>query len=69
MVFKKLKGFHVGHINITSLTKHIEQLRFYLHDKPLDILSVNETRLYHSVDNNILHIEGYSIVRKDRSRE
>jgi exonuclease III len=61
--------FRVGHINITSLTKHIEQLRFYLHDKPLDILSVNETRLDHSVDNNILHIEGYSIVRKDRSRE
>jgi hypothetical protein len=65
----KLKGFRVGHINITSLTKHIEQLRFYLHDKPLDILSVNETRLDHCVDNNILHIEGYSTVRKDRSRE
>ena len=35
---KKLKGFRVGHINIASLIKYIDQLRFYLHHKPLDIL-------------------------------
>ena len=26
---KKLKGFRVGHVNIASLTKYIDQLRFY----------------------------------------
>ncbi len=66
---KKLEGFRVGHINITSLTKHIEQLRCYLHDKPLDILSVSEIGLDRSVDNNIAHVEGYNIARKDRLRE
>ena len=66
---KKLKGFRVGHINITSLPKHIEQLRFYLYDKSLDILSIHETRLDGSVDNNAIQLEGYNLARKDRSRE
>ena len=30
---KNLKGFRVAHINISSLTKYIDQLRFYLHHK------------------------------------
>ena len=66
---KKLKGFRVGHVNIASLTKYIDQLRFYLHHKPFDILSVNETRLDGSVDNCVIKIEGYNLIRKDRSRE
>ena len=38
---KKLKGFGIGHKNIMSLTKCIDQLRFYLHHESLDTLSVN----------------------------
>lgn len=30
---KKLKGFRIGYLNITSLTKYVEQLRFYLQDE------------------------------------
>ena len=30
-----LKGFRIAHLNITSLLKHLDQLRIYLHDKPL----------------------------------
>ena len=66
---KKLKGFRVGHVNIASLIKYIDQLRFYLYHKPLDILSVNETRLDGSIDNCVIKIEGYNLIRKDRSRE
>ena len=40
-----------------------------MHDKSLDILSINETRLDGSVDNNSIQLEGYNLVRKDRSRE
>ena len=46
---KKLRGFRIGHLNVVSLTKYIDQLRIYMYDKPLDILTLNETRL----DDNI----------------
>jgi hypothetical protein len=29
-VLKTLKGFRVGHLNITSLVKHIDELRVYM---------------------------------------
>ena len=35
---KKIEGFRVGYKNITSLSKHIKQLRFYMHNKSLDII-------------------------------
>ena len=40
-----------------------------MHDKSLDILSINETKLDGSVDNNAIHLEGYNLTRKDRSRD
>ena len=66
---KKLKGFRVGHLNITSLTKHMDQLRIYLHDETFDILSINESRLYSNIDDCFVKIKGYNIVRKDRNRD
>lgn len=65
---KKLKGFRIGHLNITSLTKYIDQLRIYLDGEPLDILSINETRLDSTIDDSHININGYCIVRKDRNR-
>ena len=46
---KKLRGFRTGHLNVVSLTKYIDQLRIYMYDKPLDIFTLNVTRL----DDNI----------------
>ena len=53
-------------LNITSLPKHIDELRVLLADNPLDVLSSNETRLDDSVNNNEVHIPGYDIIRRDR---
>lgn len=44
--FSHLKGFKVAHLNITSLVKHIDELLVYMHNQPLDILTINETRQY-----------------------
>lgn len=68
-VLKKLKGFRVGHLNITSLTKHIDQLRIYLHDETFEISSINESRLDSNIDDCLVKIKGYNIVRKDRNRD
>ena len=55
---ENLKGFRIAHLNITSIPKYIDQLRLYLANNPVDILSVNETRLDDFVDNAEVHIQG-----------
>ena len=39
-----------------------------MHDKPLDILTLNETRLDDNISDKYIEISGYEIVRKDRNR-
>ena len=61
-----MRGFKLASLNIASLPKHIDELRVLLSDKPLDILSINETRLDDSVSDNEVYIPGYDIIRRDR---
>ena len=39
-----------------------------MYDKPLDILTLNETRLDNNISDKYIEISGYEIVRKDRNR-
>ena len=55
-------------LNIASLLKHIDELRVLMSDQTLDVLAVNETRLDDTVSNQMIHIDGYDIVRRDRNR-
>ncbi|XP_068742189.1 uncharacterized protein [Montipora capricornis] len=55
-------------LNITSLTKHIDELRILLANCPLDVISINETRLEQGILNSEIYIPGYEIVRRDRNR-
>jgi hypothetical protein len=51
---KSLKGFKIaalGPLNITSLTKHIDELKVVMLNQPFDILAINETRLDSSITN------------------
>ena len=52
-------------LNITSLTKNIDELRILLANYPLDVISINETRLD---DWYTEFLPGYEIVRRDRNR-
>jgi hypothetical protein len=38
---RSLKGFRVGHVNIASLVKHIDESKIYLEKEPFDIVSIN----------------------------
>ena len=68
IVYPNLKGFKIGHLNIASLPKHIEELRMLMKEMPFDIICINETRLNNSIDNNVVKIPGYDILRRDRNR-
>ena len=67
VIYPKLKGFKIGHLDITSLTKHIEELRIFIHENSFEILCINETRLDNSTYDTEIEIAGYEIVRKDRN--
>ena len=63
------RGFKMASLNITSLPKHIDELRVFLAASTIDILAINETRLDSSIHDNEVHIPGYEIVRRDRVQE
>ena len=52
----KERGFKMAFLNVVSLPKNI------------DLIAFNETRLDSSISDNILHLNDYDIIRKDRSR-
>lgn len=56
----------MGCLNITSLLKHIDELRILLDTQWLDILAINETRLNDIVSDDEVRIGGYNM-RKDRN--
>lgn len=64
----KARGFKMASLNIASLVLHIDELRITLNDQCLDVLCLNETRLDSTISDNQIHIDGYSIIRRDRNR-
>ena len=64
----KTRGFKMAMLNVVSLPKHLDEIRLLLHDKYLDVLAVNETRLDSTISDGIVSIEGYDLLRADRNR-
>ena len=65
-----MRGFKLASLNVTSIIKHIDELRVLLVDHSIDVLAINETRLdstNSTINDNEVHISGYEIVRRDRS--
>ena len=58
----------MAHLNIASFPKHNDELRLQLTKKFLDILSINETRLDDTINDGLIHLNGYDVLRKDRNR-
>ena len=63
----KSRGFKMACLNINSLTKHIDKLRIVLSNQCVVILAINETKLDGSICENEVTVEGYNIIRRDRS--
>ena len=51
-----------------SLIKHIDDVRIFLADNPVDVLAINESKLDDSIKSCELYIPGYEITRRDRNR-
>ena len=58
----------VAFLNATSLNKHIANFRDYLtNDNSYHVFGIAETRLGPEVDNNIINVPVYSVLRNDRN--
>ncbi|CAB3995252.1 Hypothetical predicted protein [Paramuricea clavata] len=63
-----IRGFKIASLNITSLPKHIDELRICINDKEIDVLAINETRMDDSVPIESIAIQGYNWISKNRNR-
>ena len=55
-------------LNIVSLPKKIDEIRYSMSTKFIDLITFNETRLGSSITNSMIHLNDYDIIRKARSR-
>jgi len=53
-------------LNINSLLAHIDELRVFMSNSKIDILSINETKLDSTIDDSEVYLPGFEITRKDR---
>ena len=51
-----------------SLPKRIDEINFSMSNKFIDLIAFNETRLDANITDNMINLDGYDVVRKDRSR-
>ena len=61
------RGFRKAHLNINSLTKHIDELRILLFDYSIDIISINETKVDDTMKSCEVHIPGYDLIRREET--
>ena len=74
-IFKELRDTRKGnlkkpilcHLNINSLRHKFNDLKPILMDKLCDILIVSETKLDDTFNDNLFHVNGYKMERKDRN--
>ena len=55
-------------LNIVSLLKKIDEINFSMTNKFIDLIAFNETRLDPNITDNMVSLDGYDVIRKDRSR-
>ena len=62
------RGFKMAFLNIVSLPKKIDEIRYSMSNKFVNLIAFNETRLDSNITDNMIYLEDYDIVRKDRTR-
>ena len=62
------KGLSIGHLNICTLLRNVDEIHAILDNSKLDILTLSETRLDGYISDSELFISGYNFIRLDRNR-
>lgn len=62
-------NFLIAHLNCRSILNTFEELKFYITSQNIDILGLSKTWLNEKIDNNVIRIPGYILIRKDRNNK
>ena len=62
------RGFKMAFLSIISLPRRFDEINLSMSEKLLDIMSFSETRLHSTINDSMIHVDGYDIIRKDRCR-
>lgn len=60
------RGLVMASLNINSLLAHIDELRVFMSNSKIDILSINEMKLDSTIKDSDVYLPGFEITRKDR---
>ena len=66
-IFQKT-GIHFIHLNINSLLSKIDEIRYIAEVTNATVIGLSEIKLDITVLSSELEIEGYDLIRSDRSR-
>ena len=55
-------------MNINSLPKHLDELGIFIEQKKPHVVCLNETKTDDTIDNEVLEIDDYQLLRNDRTR-
>ena len=61
-----IKGLKIAHLNVRSLIDKIDCIRIMLADEPIDIFCLSETWATANHTTQLLNVDGYSLVLKNR---
>ena len=64
----EFNGLKIGHLNVCTIIKNLEEIESILVSSKIDILTISESRLDGTVQDSEISINGYTILRKDRNR-
>ena len=63
---KQRHGLNICHINAQSLNKKVDESRYIFENSGVDVVCVSETWFNSGIDDSIISMDGYNIVRVDR---
>ena len=49
-------------LNINSLLAHIDEMRVFMSNSKIDLLSINETKLHLTIDDTELYLPGFELI-------
>ena len=60
-------GLKIAHLNVRSLSQHWDEFQILIQDNPFDVMCLTETWLKPCMTDSELHLDGYNLIRNDRT--
>ena len=59
-ITSEIRGFKIALLNVNSLTKHVDEIKVFTANTPLNVLTINESKLDLVDGDRLVNLEGYN---------